>query len=610
MVPGARNAVVAATLVGAALRFCSLWANYGFPHGDVILDGATAESLAAGRGFWTPWEEGVTFREDALPQAGAPFGHLADQHGPLWPLLGAPIVWGFGARGVLALQIVSLLVGILAIPVAGLAFSKFGERAGRWAMWAIALLLPLSDYSGNGSLYSAQVLGVLILPVVAGNLAGFGRALGSGALLGGLFLLNYQCVVLIPAFAIAAVVATGWKRALPTLAAAAAGCLAVALPWFVRNFAAFGDPLYTTNIDYVVHQLEKHTISMSGPRPSAVSNATAADFAAGLRKWVVANSGYWITTIHLALPVLCFFAPGGFARMLEKSQGGRRTFAGAFLFFAFAGFFLMSVAWPTPKARYAIPLIAILAGAGMVELVAGARFLFAILTAAFVVAVGVLVGLGLEFHALAPFAFITIPQGSFFPNRESSYLLFTLFVPLLALHPRLRSRLPAIALGIVTLHGAFRVAVSLDKELCARVFHIQVAGKSMFGPPTATFYDVLSAPFTEGFELMELYDLKRATMRLREAGAKRIIAPVEISTFFDGEIVSLPPMAKRFDLGVLPRTLEVFQCDGVVVPREFEYDPAVIQAMQSWALWSNGVQVYGINENAMRFLAYKFPSPR
>jgi hypothetical protein len=244
-----RNPVFWAIVAGALLRCGSLAANYGFPHGDVHLDAATAESLARGLGFWTPWEEGTSLRADAIGLTPRTFGHAADQHGPLWPLLGAPFAWITG-DGVLALQLMSWIFGVLTIPVAAALFGKVSAAAGSGAAWAIALALPLCDYAGNGSLYAPQALGVLLLPLVAGELESWTRPLAAGVLLGLLFLLNYQCAVLAPAFGIAVLAARGVKGLTPT-AMAAAGCFSVCVPWFIRNYTLFGDPLFTTNPHFV-----------------------------------------------------------------------------------------------------------------------------------------------------------------------------------------------------------------------------------------------------------------------------------------------------------------------------------------------------------------------
>lgn len=604
-------------IVGALLRLGSLSANIEFPHGDVHLDAATARSLATGRGFWTPWEEGSSFRPDAISLTNEGFGHAADQHGPLWPLIGAPLTWLTRGDAVLALQIASLIAGILTIPIAYKVISKFNEKAAVWFAWACALCLPLCDYSGNGSLYAAQVFGILALFLVARDLKRSRDALYAGICLGALFLLNYQCIVIIPAFALAAVWSLGISASVRPLSIAAAACVAATTPWFIRNYLVFNNPFYNSNIEFVVHQLagvlgeQKHLIDTTGERILLTSTATPADFWAGVKSWTFDNFCYWIVTMHLALPVLPFFALGGFQRMLMKREDGTRPLVGALFIFSFLGLLLISSVWPTPKARYLVPMITLAAGAGMYELVAGARFIYAAISVILTLTAAKILGLGLTTISLFPWIFIQLPKGSSgFPNREMSILLFTLLIPLISIVSNYRKFLPAIALAILALHGAFRVTISLNKELCAQVFGIKVEGKSMFGPATATFYEILGGPFIEGFELRELFDLKRGAIRLKETEAVRAIAPVEFSYFWDGQIVSMPSFAKRFDLNILPKTLGAFQADALVVPLAFYNDPTVRERLQTWCGMSRALRIYGPEDSASDYAVFYFPKEK
>ncbi|MBI3819211.1 MAG: hypothetical protein HY286_11005 [Planctomycetes bacterium] len=609
----AKPQLLIATILGAVLRLGSLTANIGFPHGDVHLDAATAKSIATGRGFWTPWEEGSAFRADEIGASAATFGHPADQHGPLWPLIAAPITWFTGGDSVLALQIASMLFGIFTIPIAYYAFRKLSERAAIWLAWTCALLLPLCDYSGNGSLYAAEVFGILLLPVVAGELETAKEQLFSGGLLGLLFLLNYQCIVLVPAFAVTVVYCKGFAACFRPLSFAAGAFLGAVSPWWLRNFMVFGDPLYNTNLQFVVHQLggefkiPKHEIDLSGERVLMKSTATFGDFVAGFAAWTPRNACHWLTTIHLALPVLPFFAPGGMLRMLRKNAAGIRQVGGVFLVMSVVCLFIISSAWPSPKARYLVPIIAIVAAAGMFELVSGPRAALAIGSVALTVICGLFIKLGLEFGAHFPWLFINIDQNATgFPNREMSFLLFTLIIPFIAFSKSASRWLPAFSIFIIITHGAFRLALSVYKPFSAEVFNVELKGKSMFGPPKATFYEILGAPFTEGFDYSSLIELKRCAIRLREKNAARVITPIEFQYFWEGDVVSLPGPAKRFDLKVLPKTLESFHADGIVMPLKMWWDGDFRNAFIEWAPRRGGIMVY-CGENEWSFVAFYFP---
>ncbi len=564
----------AATIVGAALRVGSFVANWGFPHGDVHLDAATARSLASGLGFWTPWEEGTTLRPDPIGTTLETFGHPADQHGPVWPLLGAPLAKLTG-DAVLALQIVSWIAGVLAIPVAARLIGRFGPRAGAFAAWAIALCLPLCDYSGNGSLYSAQALGLLLLPLAAGELARPRQAIVTGGLLGLLFLLNYQCVALLPGFAVAVVVARGWRGALRPILIAAAACLAVTMPWFVRNALVLGHPLETTNGAYVIHNLGLLQLDLSGPRPRMIAEATAAQILRGIAGWTPFNTAYFLTTAHLALPVLPFFATGGFGRLLaDRGEDGRRRLAGPLLLACFVTLFLASVLWPTPKPRYLVPLAAILAVAAAPELALGIRFAPAAVVSGATFLLGCL---------------IQAPTNWGFPWLVSRFLLPTLLVPFLAIATGTKRWLPAFAMAFLVVYGAFRLTIALSDTVFNFVHDRDPeVDLPMRHPPT--FYDFLGGTGREGADQDELIDMKRAAAAFEVAEAKRIVAPIDIAVFWKGELVSMPAHGNRFDLGVFPAVRSTLGADSVLLPRSYwDRDPTL---MARWLFEGQAVPVF------------------
>jgi hypothetical protein len=319
---------------------------------------------------------------------------------------------------------------------------------------------------------------------------------------------------------------------------------------------------------------------------------TASDIARGMVAWTPGNLAYWTAVVHLALPVLPLFAPGGFARMLTLRANGRRSLVGVVLLSSFIALFLMTAAWPTPKARYVVPLVAILAGTGMAELFAGARFAPAAVMSLLTLACGWA---------------IDAPHASGFPWKESRLLAPTLLIPLFALAPVLRMALPAIALTLLALHGTFRVYISVDRLAAARVFNVPVQGASMFGPPSPTFYDVFGGPVTEGFDKGALVELRRVAERLKRLNVQRCIGPVELAYFWKGSLVSFPQFAKRFDLGVLPKTLGAFATDGVVVPTGMMGDGAVRDAMNAWLLQNRATVIYGIDDMPTYYVAYYVP---
>ena len=97
--------LVLVTVLGGLWRLASFRFNV-WPHGDVVIDAAIAESVARTGRLLVPF---VDIRYYPIEPFG--FGYPPDQHPPIWPLLGAPLVWLLG-DGYTALKLVSLLVGI------------------------------------------------------------------------------------------------------------------------------------------------------------------------------------------------------------------------------------------------------------------------------------------------------------------------------------------------------------------------------------------------------------------------------------------------------------------------------------------------------------------
>src|SRR3954470_24190600 len=94
-----------ATVLGAIWRLASLRFNL-WPHGDVVIDAAIAERVARTGRLLGPF---VDILSSPIGQFG--FGSPPDQHPPVWPLLGAPLVWLLG-DGYTALKVASVVVGV------------------------------------------------------------------------------------------------------------------------------------------------------------------------------------------------------------------------------------------------------------------------------------------------------------------------------------------------------------------------------------------------------------------------------------------------------------------------------------------------------------------
>jgi len=139
-------------VAGAIWRLAAFGFNV-WPHGDVVIDAAIAESVARDGRLLVPM---VDIRYYGTDRFG--FGYPPDQHPPLWPLLGAPLGRLLG-DGYAALKVVGLLVGIAVVPVA---YGALRPRIGAGPALLTAALAagsyPLVDFSGNGSLWALLAL--------------------------------------------------------------------------------------------------------------------------------------------------------------------------------------------------------------------------------------------------------------------------------------------------------------------------------------------------------------------------------------------------------------------------------------------------------------------
>lgn len=570
-------------IVGGALRLASLWANREFPHGDVGVDAAVCRSLSRGLGFWFPWEEGAVLSlPDPVGTTADTFGRPADAHGPLWPLLGAPIA-AVTRDGYLALQVLSWITGILTIVAARRLFARFaegeaGERAGRLAAWGVALSLLLCDYSGNGSLYAGQCLATLLLPLAAGSLASASEALAAGAVLGAGYLVSYQAALFIPLFTLAAAVALGPVRALRPLVLAGAACLAVALPWFARNAIVFGDPLHSSNAAFFDAKVGPTWIDTTAARPRMVIDPGYGDLWGSLRTWTSLNTGYLLAMVAVALPGLAWFAPGGLARMLGIRRGARPSLAGMLLLGEALALFATAAICPQPRTRHVVPLLPILAGAAAVELARGPRVLPALAAAA--AAYG-----GLWWCGLAQFTA---------HSREWWYVAGTIPLAIAAAVPALRPRLGPLALAALALLGAARVVATTDASRCTAAFGppAQIGAWT----PTPTFYETLADPWNEGAVREVAAQMTELAGALEAEGCALLYADVAFRSSWPRRLLTC---RGRVEWPFAPRIIPFFGADAVVVPNGI----LGTSALDDWLVRQGASKV----RETRSFTAWKIP---
>jgi 4-amino-4-deoxy-L-arabinose transferase-like glycosyltransferase len=237
--------LVALTAAGAAWRLAAFAFN-DWPHGDVVLDAAVAESVATRGALLVPI---VDVRYYPIDRFG--FGYPLDQHPPLWPLLGAALVPLVG-DGYVALKLVSLLIGAVLIPVAYLACRPLiGQGPALLTAGLAAGSYPLVDFSGNGSLWVLLALLYLLFIWRVGvwGLDDRRNAALVGLVMGVAYLANYPAVTLPASLVAIHLMRSGRsafrREALAGPALSLAVMLAVIAPWLAHNSILFGNPFWS-----------------------------------------------------------------------------------------------------------------------------------------------------------------------------------------------------------------------------------------------------------------------------------------------------------------------------------------------------------------------------
>lgn len=356
--------VATALVLGCLLRLLALrWHEH--PRGDVLLDVGVTRSLAHGEGFHAGFERGTSLALDDRP---APPRDVADQHAPLWPLLGVALAWPVGSIFA-GLKLGSLLCGlVLLVLVGSVANALLAERpAGPaplrglpgLAVALVALSFLMADFSGNGSLYMAQACLVLLLVRLLAVERPSGLLLGLA--LGAALLLNHQALVLLPVpLAVLLLTAPpgGRARAAAVGVGAAALALLLFVPWALRNTEVFGSPFFSANVFY--------PLSRAGVVPALglESGVPVARFSpppflewwpAAEKTWLPRNALYLFVTGLLLWPGLGALVAAGALPLLADAWRRRERGVLAALLFA-AVLLAIALAWPDMKLRYLVPV--------------------------------------------------------------------------------------------------------------------------------------------------------------------------------------------------------------------------------------------------------------
>jgi len=330
------------------------------PRGDIAIDAAVAHSLAAGDGFWTPWERGSSYRP---PDDSSRFGHYADQHPPLWPLAGALLMDAFGMEPLDALEAASFLAHIAALML--MVWLGARMKLGRLAFLPpllYTLLAAGSAFSLNGSLYTAQAGLYLLAACLMGRRnAGPGNSVALGLVLAAAYLLNYQAVLLLPAFLAVRLICLGRSMFRPGNLALTALVIAVfsaaVAPWLIRNTGLFNDPIYSVNRFYAMAKagapLSQSVVN--GRMIVEVAPFPLIKTAKGLAGCAWFNIPYLLLLLLVLFPgcaaIVAADIPDLKKRILSKSRDPLVAAVAVVLLFHLAACLL----WPALKLRYIVP---------------------------------------------------------------------------------------------------------------------------------------------------------------------------------------------------------------------------------------------------------------
>lgn len=352
--------LIAILALGFCARLASLQWNW-FMHADVVGDSTVTASVNRDGRFvvYPRLENSVDPADYELPTTG---GEVLILHGPVVPVLGAIVMKTFGgtsvAAGYLALRIVSLVMSMLVILLAFLVGRRLLDpTAGLVAAAFTAASYVLIDFAGNGAIYTTQGAVYLFWVWIALQKPGYRRTALLGAAAGFGYLVNFQCVIMIPAtlflFAVEAVQA---RRFVPLLAHAALflGLVAaIAAPWLIRSMQLFNDPFFhhAYNMGYAYM---KAGIKVPDGAPYASFSDKLGVLHSVVTLWGPNNMYYAARKLFILAPFAFFLFSYG---LIDVAFAPSRLRKALPLFLLMVMQFLMYAGWPIWKFRFFVPIL-------------------------------------------------------------------------------------------------------------------------------------------------------------------------------------------------------------------------------------------------------------
>ena len=291
---------------------------------------------------------------------------------PLWPIfgyLGATITGNI----YLAFKLITLVSGILLIPLSYVAFRKaFGDLPALFSSVLIAFTYVLIDFSGNGSLYILHAFLILVFVFLAGKPERPLNAILLGIVAGLAYLLNYQAIVVLGALIVVYLYQFGFGKQLwekmPVVILALGCTLVVLMPLLIHNMMIFGSPLYNTNFDYFVSKLgvppqlvllDENVIVQRNWDEFSFSSAPNIVFS-----WILRNLAYISIRILILIPLISIFAFLATIHILRVKRYRQRTAATWAILSLLILHIVISCLWPVYKFRYFVPIIPLIIGLG------------------------------------------------------------------------------------------------------------------------------------------------------------------------------------------------------------------------------------------------------
>jgi hypothetical protein len=358
-----------AVVLGIALRALAC-AAHDAPRGDVLLDVGVARSLSSGEGFASGFTRGVVRvpGDDPVPPQG-----LADQHPPLWPLIGA-VLTPLAGSPFAALKLASFLAGLAVLLLMVRIVDRLTEDVngvpdgmGPLAAGVVALCFVAVDSSGNGSLYALQA--ALVLALVELLARPKVRVVLAGVVLGALILLNHQTLVLLPLPLLVLVLAPSKEGRGPATRQGLMVCavaLLCQLPWWLRNHGAFGDPFHSVNGLYLSYWAGG-AVSFAVEQGQAVvrvGDVGLVALARAMLGFARMNALYLLVAGLVVLPGLLAVGLGSLPSSVVTAlaRADRRRLG---LVLSLAALSAVALLWPAAKLRYLVALVPLVTALGL-----------------------------------------------------------------------------------------------------------------------------------------------------------------------------------------------------------------------------------------------------